>query len=239
MSLSLPATFCWTKIQAEAGDPLDEIIRRKEIERQAGSGLFFWGIGNSLGSKVLPIVSGEVSVVVFSKMPSKPKAMDSDPDSVALWLKYRDHSGNLADIPEHVVLKSRAFAGGGAKKKHYALVCSADTPLKIASLGMFDIGDYRNWGSSNPQIGSSQVTSVVELSDINKNLVVPRKQYQINMVAKLVAPFFVTLCDPVSLTREEVQSLRSICTDSPSTSNYVSKLRAFRDALVYDATRRH
>lgn len=39
-------------MQAEAGEILAGIVARKEAERAAGNGEFWWGIGNSLGKAV-------------------------------------------------------------------------------------------------------------------------------------------------------------------------------------------
>ena len=44
--------FVWTKMGVESGEDLAKIIRRKESERIAGRGIFWWGIGNSLGAAV-------------------------------------------------------------------------------------------------------------------------------------------------------------------------------------------
>ncbi len=38
---------CWTRMQAESGQDLLNIVRRKEIERRANGGIFFWGVGNA------------------------------------------------------------------------------------------------------------------------------------------------------------------------------------------------
>jgi hypothetical protein len=38
--------ICWTRMQSEAGQQLDAIMSRKELERRAGGGIFFWGVGN-------------------------------------------------------------------------------------------------------------------------------------------------------------------------------------------------
>src|ERR1700730_13554838 len=35
---------CWSRMQAEAGQQLEAIIFRKERERQAGGGMFCWGV---------------------------------------------------------------------------------------------------------------------------------------------------------------------------------------------------
>jgi hypothetical protein len=45
-------TFVWTKMGAESGEGLAQIVRRKEGERVAGRGIFWWGIGTSLGPAV-------------------------------------------------------------------------------------------------------------------------------------------------------------------------------------------
>ena len=39
--------ICWTRMQSEAGEGLPKILRRKDLERRAGAGLFFWGVGNA------------------------------------------------------------------------------------------------------------------------------------------------------------------------------------------------
>jgi|SRR5580693_804078 hypothetical protein len=86
-----PTVFCWTKMQAEAGQPLAHILRRKDLERSAGDGVFFWGIGNSLGTRILDLLGASgCPVVVFSTMRSKPKSEDASPDSVLRWTGYLD-----------------------------------------------------------------------------------------------------------------------------------------------------
>ena len=42
-----PNYLLWTRMQAEAGQGLELILRRKERERVAGDGRFFWGVGNA------------------------------------------------------------------------------------------------------------------------------------------------------------------------------------------------
>ena len=48
------AYFVWSKMQAEAGQGLAAIVARKEAERAAVDGIFWWGIGNSLGRAMPP-----------------------------------------------------------------------------------------------------------------------------------------------------------------------------------------
>lgn len=61
--------FVWTKMGAESGEGLEQIVRRKEAERLQGSGQFWWGIGNSLG----PAVRGARSLSQGGREPSPAK----------------------------------------------------------------------------------------------------------------------------------------------------------------------
>ena len=45
MAMSLPDHFCWTRYGTEAAQPIQNIFGRKEEERHANAGVFFWGIG--------------------------------------------------------------------------------------------------------------------------------------------------------------------------------------------------
>src|SRR5207253_510057 len=62
--------FVWSRCGAEAGQELDSLILRKEAERITGQNVFWWGIGNSLGTNVRQAASecgGELDVQ-FSAM---------------------------------------------------------------------------------------------------------------------------------------------------------------------------
>src|SRR5262245_35333860 len=113
----------WTRIQAEAGQPLDCIVARKDAERRAGGGLFFWGIGSSLGSTVqLAARTQDKLPVVFSRMLSQPKKADTNPEAVAVWRSYIDQDGVTRPLPPHVLVTSRSQTKSGVKSRHYALV---------------------------------------------------------------------------------------------------------------------
>src|SRR4051794_36935642 len=85
---------CWSRMQSEAGQSLADIVRRKESERLAGQGLFFWGVGNapssvtnSLARMLTPISA------VFSIMKGKPKRIDVSPSRTLVWRGYIDLDG--------------------------------------------------------------------------------------------------------------------------------------------------
>lgn len=76
-------TFVWTKMGVESGEGLEQIVRRKEAERVAGNGQFWWGIGNSLGPAVREAARAQRGrvPVLFSVMLGKPKVADSAPEN--------------------------------------------------------------------------------------------------------------------------------------------------------------
>ena len=46
--MNIPNYFCWTKIGTEAGETIESILLRKELERISNNGIFLWGVGNSI-----------------------------------------------------------------------------------------------------------------------------------------------------------------------------------------------
>lgn len=227
-------------MQAEGGQSLSEIIRRKELERGAGDGVFYWGVGNSLGEKCSALVSGEVNKVLFSKMLSAPKKIDVRPDAVAFWLKYRDRAGIVGDVPPHVVVLSRAHSDSGMKKYHFALVCSSRAPLMLGKHGVLNTSNFRNYGSSNPRIGQSQLTTILERHEtLTRDFPVPGTVYEINLSADLVKPFFVTLIDPIVLTPAETAELKSFVATAGDSKQYLRKIQYFRKRIAERASIRH
>jgi hypothetical protein len=191
-----PLRFCWTRFGTEAGERIDEIIRRKEIERRACGGRFFWGIGNAVGPGVGELVRQTAKpVVVFSPISGRPRPRDVTPTSVVRWLAAETPSGDHFELPPAVRITSRA-----GSRYHYALVCACDEPLRLEERGRVDFGTLRNLRSGNP-LGASQVTAVVQ------RVATPGgRSYPVAMTATLVAPYVVRLVDPVLVGGDE-QSL--------------------------------
>ncbi len=89
-SLSSPkeddGIVCWSRMQAEAGQQLDAIISRKELERQANAGMFVWGVGNAPARLTRVLArAGKPVRAVFSIMKSKPRRIDALADALLLW----------------------------------------------------------------------------------------------------------------------------------------------------------
>ena len=183
-------------MQAESGELLDEIVRRKELERSSGEGLFFWGIGNALGERVGMLVGRTPRpTVAFSVMRGRPKPADSTPRDVFVWTGYKDSHGNVCPLPDHVLLLSRGTTVSGIKKRHYALVCRSGEPLHLCERGTIHLGQFRNIGSTS-KVGASQVTAILEHAAGEEGGLA----YNVNLTANLVAPYFVHLAAPRLVT---------------------------------------
>ncbi len=178
----------------EAGQPLSMILSRKEEERKRGNGLFFWGIGTALGSKVWAFIdTTQNPLAIFSPMKSKAQKSDIDPDLIFAWTSYVDKMGHKHAMPDHALVLSRGDSPTKVKQKHYALVCRKDTPLldeKWPGLNCFNLGNYMG----DSKIGNSQVTAIVESRGLTSN---KDQQYDVLFRAELVAPYYITLVDPV------------------------------------------
>jgi hypothetical protein len=185
-------------MNAESGEVLEQIVRRKELERQAGQGSFFWGIGNAVD--FTDIEDGRPTIpVIFSKMLSPAKKIDRSPEAVVVWRKYIIGKDQLRELPKHVLITSRAHTAKGVKRRHFALICRSSEPLRIRKIGKFDPAAYRNVGGQNRQPGFSQVTALVSQVAPETN----HTKYFIDMKADLVFPFVLQLADPKSLAEEQ------------------------------------
>jgi len=175
----------------ESGEGLSQIIRRKEVERRAGRGIFLWGVGNPLGRALAALTKvSDQPVVLFSAMRSKPRPVDSAPSALRIWLSYVAEDGREQEIPGTSLLTSRSLtAAGRAKESHYALVCTTDGPIDAGPAGELDASGLVNLVSGRP-VGSSQVTSVVRQM---KGAVSGGTAYPINFVAHMHGPGQVRL----------------------------------------------
>ena len=196
---------------SEAGQDLDTIIRRKEMERTTGRGIFAWGIGNSIGPAVeyARTAIGDANLqVLFTAMRSAPKSIDVAPSSIAVWLSYQTKRGDVLPLPDHVLVTSRAHQGEGFEKQnHYALICSADVPLDAQHESMAVCPDgVRNLVSFNP-VGASQVTAVVRRVEGH----VDERAYPVLFRAKLAEQCFVKLASRVVLSGDLLSIYNEAC----------------------------
>lgn len=226
----IPDLFCWTKMGVEAGQDLRSILRRKELERQAGDGIFVWGIGNSLGPTIREVSrSSETIPVLFSPIHSKPRAVDVRPAALVLWLSYLDEAGRLCPLPRRSLVTSRADdLSIGSQKRHYALLCRSSHSLLEEGTQEVDFGELCN-ASTNKGLGFSQVTALVRRSPRRQGEdIVGGRRYQVPFMAELFAPYCVRLADgvamPASLAYEIAEIARTASV--PDWIRFVDGLKA-------------
>jgi len=190
---------CWSRMQAEAGQALVDIVSRKELERSAGGGLFCWGVGNAP-----PVITAALAKLnqpvqaIFSIMKSRPKLADAQPARVVVWRKFFDQEGILRSLPRHVLITSRADSAKGPKTRHFALMCYSDRGLGLQNGRAFDPSAFRNAGGAGAPVGASQVTAL--LRRVSKSNEVA--DYEVNLSAWLTAGYWVRLADPTELSPE-------------------------------------
>lgn len=196
--MTLPTFFCWTRVGTEAGQPIGQILARKEEEREANDGLFLWGIGNALGPSIQALLRRTMNPeVLFSPIKSVPRSVDTQPAAVAAWTAAYTFRGEPFNLPDRTLVTSR-YDPNAPRKSSYALVCSSSVPLNQASCGgQIAPATLRNLRTGRP-VGASQVTAIVErVASIVENT----SAYQILIRAKLVEPYFLRLRDPLPLPR--------------------------------------
>lgn len=189
----LPEIFCWTRFGTEAGQSIERILDRKESERRANQGVFYWGIGNSIAPAVAELVRVcDRPEVLFSPIKGRPRAVDVLPRRVVAWTVGETLSGGHFELPGTIRVMSRGDRT--AATAHYALVCRLDEPLTLSDFGRLEFHALRNLLSGNP-VGASQVTAVVR--HLSKGV---GGDYQVAIRAQLVAPYFVRLREPVAIS---------------------------------------
>jgi hypothetical protein len=220
----IQSAFIWTKIQADAGQSVDRILNRKEIERQSGN-TFWWGIGESKADQIrLLLTRNPRPPVLFSLMLSRAHRRDSQPDGVLLWKAYKTTRGEIP-LPPHAIVISRAHdSKGRPKQRYYALVC--ENPMGIMHSGheMLDTRTLRNFGNGGKPVGSSQVTAVVERTSPHDK----GWSYPVTASATLTAPYAVQLTAQRKLSEQELQLLHQASLGTMTAKEWIAVAKQIR-----------
>ena len=181
--MNIPNYFCWTKIGTEAGETIESILLRKELERINNNGIFLWGIGNSIEPSLKELIKiYEEPYIIFSKMKSNPKDIDINPKTKIIWKSGITIDGNKYIIPKYSKVTSRL------NNFHYALICHSNESLKISNKEKIYVENLTNILTGN-KVGASQVTSVVK----NEPKLESKNSYDVSFMSKLIYPYFVKL----------------------------------------------
>lgn len=223
----LPAAFCWTRFGTESGMTIEQILRRKEMERKS-SGLFVWGIGNALGNAIGALLDREAEpLALFSPMAGSAALHDSAPDAVVAWRCYRDASGVKKPLPGGVFVVSRASTATGGTKRYFGLFCSSSAPLALAPQAEVEIGILRNLTGTKP-VGDQQTTAVVTVDAAGE----PRRRYPVSLVATLVAPYYAEMLDPVTLSDAQVARVHEAAADGDDVARWQATVAQILDGEV-------
>jgi hypothetical protein len=196
--MALPECFCWTRFGTEAAQSIEQILARKEQERVANDGVFFWGIGNALGPSMNELLRCcREPEVLFSPIKSAARLQDVAPAAVAAWVSGETLAGDEFRLPERSLITSR-HNPDAPRAAHYALVCYSEEPLTARSPRPGEKLSFRSLSNlrTGRPIGASQVTAVVrrDEGDLSGATV-----YEVAIRAKLVYPHFIRLRNPVVL----------------------------------------
>jgi len=196
--VKLPTYFCWTRFGTEAGQGIGKILERKEEEREANGGLFFWGIGNALGPSIEELLRRTTNPeVLFSPIKSVPRSVDSQPAAVVAWTAAETFRGEPFNLPEQTLVTSR-YDPNAPRESSYALVCFSSVPLSEAGgNGQVAPAMLRNLRTGRP-IGASQVTAIVESVDSIER---ESSSYEVLIRARLAEPYFLRLRNPLTLPK--------------------------------------
>src|SRR5690349_18595295 len=103
----LPPFFCWTRFGTEAGELIESIFRRKEAERLANDGTFYWGVGNSVAPGVIALLErAPLPEVLFSPIKSRARPVDVRPGHVVRWREAITIAGDRMILPDTVRITS-------------------------------------------------------------------------------------------------------------------------------------
>jgi hypothetical protein len=195
--VTLPACFCWTRFGTEAGQSIDQIFERKEQERLANAGIFFWGIGNAIGPSIRELLRRtEYPEVLFSPIKSAPRLADINPPSVVAWTTAETLDGERFRLPDYSLVTSR-YDPSAPKQSSYALVCYSPRPLNESRCEeQIPLEDLRNLITGR-RVGSSQVTAVVHA----EGGVSGARKYEVRIRVRLFHPYFLRLREPLSLAK--------------------------------------
>ena len=200
--MAVPQCFVWTRFGIEAGQSISDILRRKEQERNANGGIFYWGIGNAVGPSIHELLrKSDEPEVLFSPIKSAPRRDDVAPESVVAWTAAAGLNGEPYRLPIWSLITSKFNIG---RPRHYALVCRSDSSLvddfdnAAQNVERIAMGELTNIVTGRP-LGSSQVTAVVQR---RVQLSPSSAEYSVKFRAKLVPPFFIQLSAPRPITLE-------------------------------------
>ena len=207
--LSGPAmvSFVWSEIGFDAGETPEHVVIRKEAERLAGSGEFWWGLDAPLGItvEVHAEQNGGSLPALFSK--SRSSKMQQR-QQVRIWDTWRSllHPKQHGRLPDHVVVTSGHVRG--RRQTRYALTCHSDAKLALGDIGFCNLAEchsLKSAGRVNALRGAQALRKGEPLTSRHGHA--SESVYSIAFKATVVGHSYVMLENFRVLTQAELQSL--------------------------------
>ncbi len=217
-------SFVWSEIGFDAGETPEHVIVRKEAERIAGAGEFWWVVGSPLGITVEAKAeqNGGTLPVLFSKSRSTEQR---ESRQVRIWDTWRSllHPQKHGRIPDHVIVTSGHDLG--KKLARYALICRSDAKLSLRAVGFCDLAQCRSLKSAG-RVKSLRGTHVLRKGEplISRQGTNSESVYSVVLRATLVGHSYVLLENSRVLTQDELSSLQQFKAGH-DWSSLVKKLR--------------
>ena len=190
--------FVWSLMGEDAAEPLSHIITRKEAERKAGGGEFWWSIGSTIAKELeeVAISNGGSLPVFFSALGLQ--GGGGSKQQICVWNGWRSRDGKRRDhIPGHVLITSDYKP----ERPHYALVCHSASQVALGNHGYFD-------PVTCPTLSGKTRDRRQRTALLTGNAIQPHGPYPIAMRADLVSPWYVRLSDYSVLDAAELARIR-------------------------------
>jgi hypothetical protein len=221
---SAMAPFVWGEVSFDAGESTEHIVVRKEAERIAGSGEFWWCVDTPLGIsvEVKAEQNGGTLPVLFSRSRKTDKQQSSQ---VRVWETWRSllHPQQHGRIPGHIIVTSGH--NPGKRQTRYALTCHSDVKLALGAIGFCDLAQCRSVKGGGRVDGLRGANVLIKQQPlVSRHGPASKSLHSIAFKANLVGHSFVLLEHFRVLTRAELNGVLQFKTGDDWLS-LVKKLR--------------
>ena len=233
MTKEIPSKFVWALMNDNSGEPLENIIRRKNLERKSGTGefehIFWWGVGNDYGKAVSINFDDHIPEILFSKALDK-TPRNTPPNNPFVWTTYRIFDPGVGDygetsfpVPKHIIVQSKSDG------RYFAFVCRSRRSLEPTEANLLYRKEMRNL-DKNGYLGktlekSQQPAGVVKYSQARRN---SQGAYPVDLRANLAHPCFVKLDDPMRLSDSQNRLLKVIGSEGKTVDDYLYVVQKIR-----------
>lgn len=200
--MNLPRAFCWQRIGPYSEQGTRLVVYRKNLERMAGDGVYWWGHGiggicDSIDPHLINAAkqSKRPPKVLFSPMKEK-RDVHQATQGRRIFFEAETKDGSRYELPPHVIMTRNL----DDEPPYFALICTSPEPLNPAPrriIDKIDVTSYRsirNTGKRSKQTlkGAGQRTTMV-IERFGSERRFAADGYPVIFQAKLIWPYCVRL----------------------------------------------